>query len=81
MATTTINRSPSAASRTTGVLSAPLWRLVDRLAGGGPRGAASELRDLSADQLHDAGIDLAKVFPGPVFPVDATTMTRLMSLR
>ena len=43
--------------------------------------ARSEIANLSADQLKDAGIDVSGIPCSPTFAVDARTMTSLMALR
>ncbi len=40
-----------------------------------------ELRSLTAAQLRDAGIDKSEISTGPVFEIEARTMTDLMSMR
>lgn len=77
MTMTTIDRTSTVASR----VADGIFALLSRMAGAGLPQANRSLRSLSANQLRDAGIDLSVVYPGPVVPVDAMTMSTLMSLR
>ena len=82
MTTTTIDAGSAAASRTECAPSTGLGRLIERVTARRRRTTAKRrLRALSPEQLRDAGIDAAEVFRGPILHVDATTMTRLMSMR
>jgi uncharacterized protein YjiS (DUF1127 family) len=74
MSTTAISAANPCRPSTPRPISDVLLRYLKRAA------ARRDLRDLTAAQLRDVGIDPSVISDGPVCEVEASTMVRLMSL-